>query len=107
MEDKPTSLANLYKELRKVLLSGEEERLRNFFFEHFKEFPLDLKDDFLFLFFEEALERTSSEEEQFLDFVQKFLESLKNLERIKGEVKDKIELLEVKEKIEKLKEEKR
>lgn len=106
MEEKKTSLTDLYKELRKILVSGDEEGLKRFFLEHFEELPKDLQDDFLFFLFEESLEGALRREEEFLDFAQKISEGLGNLERMKGEVKDRIELLEEREKLEKLKKEK-
>lgn len=106
MKQPKLSASDLYKELRRILLTGDEKALRNFVLEHLDDLPEEIQKTIIFLLFQESLENLFRQEERVINFKEKVLEGLINFERIKTETRDKIKLLELRKKLEDLKKDK-
>lgn len=94
----------LYDKFREVMINGDEQEARNFLVSHLKEFPQEIQDEIVLAFFQEGLEKAAEEAQLLRDFQVQALEEVKEIEQIRGEVKDKLDLLKIKEEISRLKE---
>jgi len=83
------NFTELYDKFREVVMSGNEQEARNFLVSHLKEFPQEVQDGIILAFFKEGLEKAVEETNLLKDFQTKILEEAKEIEQIRGDVKDK------------------
>ncbi|NQV13441.1 MAG: hypothetical protein HQ530_04020 [Parcubacteria group bacterium] len=88
----------LYKELKGLIAKGDEAKVKSFLVEHFEEFPKEMQDNLIMLFFEESLSKIVGGQDQAVaDFQQQGLAAIKDMEATKKGLEDKLKALEVKE----------
>jgi hypothetical protein len=89
----------LYKEFREVLQEGDEQKAKDFLISHLKEFPKEVQDKIILAFFIEEIGKTIEDGKLLSDFQTKTLEEIERIELIEQELKDKLKLIEIQEKI--------
>ena len=69
----------LFDDLRGVFENGSEEEVRAFLVDHISAFPDDIKDEIVFAFFEEGLDKAIEEKGKLVEFEEAGIEELKTL----------------------------
>lgn len=90
----------LYEELQGLIAREDEAKVKDFLIEHFDEFPKEMQDKMIMLFFEESLDKiTGGQDQAVADFQKQGLAMVKELENMKKGVEDKIKALDIEESI--------
>lgn len=101
---KKKNFKELYEEFREVLKENNEEKARDFLISHLEEFPKEAQEKIILAFFQEALEKAAEEANLLQDFQAKALNEIKEVEQVKRDLEDRLEIIKTKEEISKLKE---
>lgn len=89
----------LFDDLRGVFENGSEEEVRAFLVDHISAFPDDIKDEIVFAFFEEGLDKAIEEKGKLVEFEEAGIEELKTLAELKRRIDDRIKVMELEEKL--------
>ena len=88
----------LYRQLAEIFQKGDEPSVRQFLIDHIKEFPEDIQESILMLFFEEALGRANAQLD-IIDMQKQGLERLDFLKKTESMLQDKLKVLELEKKM--------
>ncbi|MCL5257836.1 MAG: hypothetical protein M1505_01220 [Patescibacteria group bacterium] len=90
------SFSYLYQEFVELLSKGDENEAKQFLVDHFNDLPKDVQDDIIMAFFEEGLSLAAIEADEIDKFQKERLEEVEVLEKIKKSLEDKIKLIDLK-----------
>ena len=85
----------LFADLQSTFETGTEEEIRNFLATRVNEFPDDIKEEIVFAFFEEGLDRALEKESTSAAFQKASLEELSRLGELKRKIDDRIKTIEL------------
>jgi len=94
-------MTTIIEQLAELVESGDEKEVRTFIIEHINEFPLDVKNDFIFAFLKEAIGLDTKIKELQCQIVEEGASVLKEIRKDKSNLLDKQKILMILEKIKK------
>ena len=91
-------LLTIQQEFQEALGRGAPEG-RAYLVDHVKEFPEDLQEEVIYAFFVEGLDQMIDEQTAVNEFQEEAVQEMKQLERLKGKIEDKIKMKELEGKL--------
>jgi hypothetical protein len=94
-----TTNTYLYDSLAQYIMTGDEAMAKKFIIENFDNFPEEVKESAIMIFFEEGIDAEIMEEQAIYEFQKKALDALSELEKSKKLLMDKSKIEELRSKI--------
>lgn len=89
MNTKKKNRQKIYREMKRLLKNGTEERLKNFLIDNFWAFPKRIREEIIFTFVEESLTRAIEKNKKRIKFQKKIAEAIKFLEKSKKKLTER------------------
>ncbi|MDO8512400.1 MAG: hypothetical protein Q7S57_03950 [bacterium] len=94
-------MSTILEQLSDIVVTGEETTARTFIIEHINEFPVDMKNELIFAFLQEAVEMDTAIKEIQNRAIGEGVEALKEVRKVKSKILDKKRIFEILGKINK------
>lgn len=94
-------MTEIIQQLQNIISVGDEKAVRQFIVEHIKEFPVQIRNKFIFAFFREAVARETEIKVVQAKMVSEAKPELKELRKIGQNIEEKKRIVELHQKINK------
>lgn len=88
---------DIFDQLREIIRQGDDQKVRNFLVQNVKEFPVDVQDEIILGFLEEAATAQGRQAAAVKTIRDRGIAMIDELEKTKEKLEDKRKLLDIKE----------